>query len=1111
MDGGALLKAYNLPSNDKFVFVYDRRLLQSETPPEVVLPNIEVRVSPSPPLPLQTKASTHPVIWQLIEFENEFLGHLNIADATKKALDARIEICNNLLEEQKAMLKGLRIAMLPLDENWSQVSQAYDVFQSIYKPQSEQQDILLGSFEENMRKLGETRIHTGLTSSGANTLLDVVPELKLRKWAEECGNQYSQLKSRVSDLEKQYRGTRDAIESERNKPSQIDINVILQSIKEAEDIRQEVTLCWEMFTSDYKSVKDRLNLSYQAQKSTLSEGIPQLREKHMAILVKLQIHDQKVKIIMQACGNSKSRVSRYVHERLRTISALQQKNRELANKIVAFHEAIQRQKNDFFQLVFVQKMPRAYQSSLEEVVKRRKYKRRISALISRITEVLTKVREDEVTRRKGFLENHGRFIPKDLIPGLNEGVPPFEVSVPNFDVQLPQIDMGASTLTVDDEVNMLLSEGLGHLPSDNNVSNQVNFARITELEREVERLNAEVKAASSKSPMTSPSNTVGHNAEHVVKLQAELSQSQAASIDYKKRINELEVKLSETYSKVERAENLLKHYREKYESDLEVTKSQVIQSQEVQFRLDQKYKEAQAEVEELHSKLKDAENLLQEFEGNQEKLKELENTARQYAQQEQKYSSTIDLLQKAKSDIESQLAELTVENDESKTNVDKLKIQVSQKDSEIKKLSASITDLQKQIENLNTSISHLQKEKQEFSRKVQELSEATSKQQQQMLVLSQSTGKSEETSKYFQSEIQKLERKIKDLEEKSLADQIKIGDLQSVLDLQKTRSAKLEEEKKQLNQQIEDSFRNSNKAVEEKNWIIRQLNDKLTKTGQSTTSLEEEKKKLQSLLTQANDKSEKLEGRIKSDNELVDSLKLKIQKMETEGQSKNQTEKLMKQLEEKEAQLQSINKKYLEVNQNLELANKNYNEAQIASNTLRSKSKTLSEDLEKLRTAVRKIEGVLPVDNGSNDTDEDLVILRERIRSIADEREMLSKKLLDTEDHLKATEFNLDKLKRKIKDLEGTSKGIAFGNYKEGDYVLFLQNKQSVYEAFPLGNNYYLSPEALEAFEKEKKESKPIVGPVVAITQNKASTMHNPFKVSPGTDYYEILIWKENH
>jgi hypothetical protein len=38
------------------------------------------------------------------------------------------------------------------------------------------------------------------------------------------------------------------------------------------------------------------------------------------------------------------------------------------------------------------------------------------------------------------LDTYGRYIPKDLIPGLTEKLPPFEISIPSFDTALPAID-----------------------------------------------------------------------------------------------------------------------------------------------------------------------------------------------------------------------------------------------------------------------------------------------------------------------------------------------------------------------------------------------------------------------------------------------------------------------------------------------------------------------------------------------------------------------------------------------------------------------------------------------------------------------------------------------
>src|SRR5690349_20065211 len=96
-------------------------------------------------------------------------------------------------------------------------------------------------------------------------------------------------------------------------------------------------------------------------------------------------------------------MSRYVHERLRSISVLQSKIREQANKAIVYDEALSRQKKAFQQLEYVALMPRAYRASLDEVARRRRYRKAVINFCARTSENLLKTREEELARRQSYV------------------------------------------------------------------------------------------------------------------------------------------------------------------------------------------------------------------------------------------------------------------------------------------------------------------------------------------------------------------------------------------------------------------------------------------------------------------------------------------------------------------------------------------------------------------------------------------------------------------------------------------------------------------------------------------------------------------------------------
>lgn len=123
--------------------------------------------------------------------------------AIKKVVEARTNICKSLITEQENQVKGLEAAIANMDEHYNQISGAYTGFKSYYIQLFEKHKNLLQYFESDMQKvkvmiqttdqqlqLRETTIHPALATSGVKTLMDFVPEARLRKWAEECASEH---------------------------------------------------------------------------------------------------------------------------------------------------------------------------------------------------------------------------------------------------------------------------------------------------------------------------------------------------------------------------------------------------------------------------------------------------------------------------------------------------------------------------------------------------------------------------------------------------------------------------------------------------------------------------------------------------------------------------------------------------------------------------------------------------------------------------------------------------------------------------------------------------------------------------------------------------------
>ncbi len=316
------------------------------------------------------------------------------------------------------------------------------------------------------------------------------------------------------------------------------------------------------FEKDHQNVHQRVVAAQtagsagQAPSWVSCDGFGDIREAHMKQLAALEEPNRSSREAHAYFSQGRAALARAVFARLRSISALQSRVRDLYNRTALFRQAQARQDAAVEHLECLRFMPAAYQASLDEVLRRRAFGRRLAADLRRLTDRLAHVRDEEMGRREQFLAAHGRYIMKDLVPGLNDLLPTFELVCPPFDVSLPAI--GSPNQALEDAVPLLSFMG------DERGAGAVT-GRVKELEHENARLQHELQelrereakrpAAHSHSPPATSALTSSTDAGDTAKSQQLIS-------GYKERIQQLEAKLSTTYAKLSEMEDETRSKRE---------------------------------------------------------------------------------------------------------------------------------------------------------------------------------------------------------------------------------------------------------------------------------------------------------------------------------------------------------------------------------------------------------------------------------------------------------------------------------------------------------------------------------------------------------------------
>lgn len=139
---------------------------------------------------------------------------------------------------------------------------------------------------------------------------------------------------------------------------------------------------------------------------------------------------------------------------------LQSRIKEIAGGLVVYNDSLSRQKTCIQQLFAIEMLPRAYDAALDEVSRRRKFLKKFLTLSSDANDSVVKLLLEEKSKRKEFLDSHGRYLPKDLVPGLLDDLPQIQlIQAPSFDTKLPPIDM-PDDVPLADSRSMVTSKGL---------------------------------------------------------------------------------------------------------------------------------------------------------------------------------------------------------------------------------------------------------------------------------------------------------------------------------------------------------------------------------------------------------------------------------------------------------------------------------------------------------------------------------------------------------------------------------------------------------------------------------------------------------------------------
>ncbi|KAJ4709542.1 Autophagy-related protein 11 [Melia azedarach] len=613
-----LLSAYRLPADDKEVFIFNKLRLQSNSPPPPPeqVDTFEVADPPPPassqdPHPLDD--ASDPALKALPSYERQFRYHYHRGHAIYIRTQAKIEICDRLLREQKVQERAVDVGRGNLEQYYRVINQNYNEFMKRYSQQHRIHSDLLANFGRDMEKLRSIKLHPSLQTSARKCLLDFVKEENLRKSADSCSSSHRQFENKVSQFKQMFDDVKHKVEELLNNRASLPIRRLEVMIKEHQRFVSEQKSIMQSLSKDVSTVKKLVDdcLSCQLSSSlrphdAVSALGPMYDVHDKNHLPRMQACNRSISELLDFCKDKKNEMNIFVHNYMQRITFVSYIIKDAKLQFPVFREAMMRQDDLFADLKLLRGVAPAYRACLAEVVRRKASMKLYMGMAGQLAEKLATKREVEVRRREEFLKANTAYIPRDILAsmGLYDTPNQCDVNIAPFDTNLLEIDILDLESYAPEYLAGLRSKGdrgsfsMSNDSSDSAETDEIavdgfdkddpeellegsellEIAGTSKIEVENAKLKAELASAIAlicslcpemeyESLDDSKLDSVLKNAaektaealhlkdEYGKHLQSMLKAKQMQCISYEKRIQELEQRLSDQYSQGQKHSN----------------------------------------------------------------------------------------------------------------------------------------------------------------------------------------------------------------------------------------------------------------------------------------------------------------------------------------------------------------------------------------------------------------------------------------------------------------------------------------------------------------------------------------------------------------------------
>ena len=326
-------------------------------------------------------------------------------------------------------------------------------------------------YSEGISTLKKYELHQAFKKSGKNYLMDIYyEESQMNKWRDSCLRGQENLKVKFDKYEKECPQARAVLQEKKlstNMNSEMVKNrdfyqTVEQIVAEKEPLI--ISLISTVY-EDLQTIHTHLNAFCSpdpnpekikaAQNFFLNiDGLKNKLKMHDEYLTQTEEYSKEIEILIADLTNLILKNMTSIVSLHKEVQAIKKdtKNFISMERIKNFQECVARVQKDFNYLKNPALLPKAYEQSLLEIKRRRRYRKNLDEDIQRLTQAI----KDEDNLRQQFMNEYGKVLPSEFIPQFRDKIMSLKLEGASKEYELPEIE------DFDDEGNdRVLASGAG--------------------------------------------------------------------------------------------------------------------------------------------------------------------------------------------------------------------------------------------------------------------------------------------------------------------------------------------------------------------------------------------------------------------------------------------------------------------------------------------------------------------------------------------------------------------------------------------------------------------------------------------------------------------------